>query len=65
LKEYPRPEGLIGAFTHSLDSTETTLRALEGLNALMRTAPVKALLELTHAAPDGRASLLATGLPDR
>jgi protease IV len=64
-KQYPAPRGLFGRVSQAFDSTETTLRALEGLHALLQTAPVKALVDLVHLAPQGQAELLATGLPEQ
>ena len=63
-KPYPAPQGLFGTITRTLDTTETTIHALEGLNAILQTTPVRALVAFAQSAPDGRASLLATGLPD-
>ncbi len=62
-KSYPAQQGLFGTVSRFLDDSSTSLKALEGLNALMRSAPVKALMTAIRSAPDGKAELLAVGLP--
>jgi hypothetical protein len=37
---------------------------MQGLEALMRTGPARALMRAADEAPDGRAEMRATGLPE-
>jgi len=62
-RTYPRPRGFVGALSRLIDGSSDTAAALDGLIALMHAAPVKALVELAHAVPEGRAELRAIGLP--
>jgi len=62
-KNYPTQQGLFGAVSRLLDDSSASLKALEGLHALMRSAPVQTLLTGIRSAPDGKAQLLAVGLP--
>jgi protease-4 len=62
-KNYPAQQGLFGTVSRFLDDSSASLKALEGLNTLMRSAPVRALMTAISSAPDGKAQLLAVGLP--
>jgi protease-4 len=62
-KNYPQPQGLIGTASRLLGGSAASLKALEGLSALMQAMPVKALIEAVRAMPEGRAELRAIGLP--
>ena len=62
-KNYPQSQGLVGTVSRLLDGSVASLKALEGVNALMQAAPVKALIEAVRAMPEGRAELRAIGLP--
>jgi len=62
-KNYPQPHGLVGTVSRLLDGSMASLKALEGLSALMQATPVKALIEAARAMPEGRAELRAIGLP--
>lgn len=62
-KEYPVRHGLVETASRLLDGSSATIRALDGLNTLMQAAPVKALIEVARAMPEGRAELRAVGLP--
>jgi protease-4 len=61
-KNYPAPHGLVGTVTRMLGNSEASMKALEGLNALVQAAPVKALIEMARAAQGG-VQLRAMGLP--
>ena len=62
-KNYPQSQGLIGTASRLLGGSVASLKALEGLSALMQATPVKALIEAVRAMPEGRAELRAIGLP--
>ncbi|HXJ01449.1 MAG TPA: signal peptide peptidase SppA [Micropepsaceae bacterium] len=62
-KNYPAPRGIVGAVSRMLGSSEASLKALDGLNTLMQAAPVKAVIEVARAMPQGGVQLRATGLP--
>jgi protease-4 len=62
-KTYPQPQGLVGTVSRLLDGSVASLKALEGLSALLQATPVKALVEAMRAMPEGRAELRAIGLP--
>jgi protease-4 len=62
-KTYPQPQGLIGTASRLLGGSVASLKALEGLSALLQATPVKALVEAMRAMPEGRAELRAIGLP--
>ena len=62
-KSYPRPRGLFGRVSQFLDGSSASLKALEGLNALMQAAPIRALIEMARTMPEGNAQLRAVALP--
>jgi len=62
-KNFPAPHGLVGAVSRMIGSSSASLKALDGLNNLMQAAPVKALMDVAHAMPEGGVQLRATGLP--
>jgi protease-4 len=62
-KNYPAEQGLFGALSRLFDDSSASIKALEGLNVLMGSPPVKALMAAVSAAPDGKAQLFAAGLP--
>ena len=62
-KNFPAQQGLLGTVSRLLDDSSASMKALEGLNALLRSPPVQTLLSAIHSAPDGKAQLLAVGLP--
>jgi protease-4 len=62
-KSYPQRQGLVGTVSRLLDGSVASLKALEGLSALLQATPVKALVEAVRAMPEGRAELRAIGLP--
>jgi hypothetical protein len=46
-----------------LDGSSASLKAFDGLNALVQSEPVKALIAAARAMPEGSAELRAVGLP--
>ncbi len=62
-KNYPQPQGLLGTASRLLGGSAASLKALEGLSALMQATPVKAVIDAMRAMPEGRAELRAIGLP--
>jgi protease-4 len=62
-KTYPASEGFFGAVSRLLETSSASLKALQGLHALMETEPVRALMGALHAMPSGRIEFSAGGLP--
>ena len=62
-KDFPAPHGLVGTVQRLLESSSTSLKAIEGLNALMQTAQVKALLAIARATADSGVQFRAVDLP--
>ena len=62
-KNYPQARGIFGTVSRFIDGSSASLKALEGLNAILQAAPVKALIEVARVAPQGGAQLRAVGLP--
>ena len=62
-KNYPAPHGLVGAVSRMMGTSEVSLKALDGLNALLQSPPVNALIEAARVMPQGGIQLRATGLP--
>jgi protease IV len=62
-KAYPASEGFFGAVSRLLETSSASLKALQGLNALMEAEPVRALTDALHAMPSGRIEFSARGLP--
>ena len=62
-KTYPASEGFFGAVSRLLETSSASLKALQGLNALMEAEPVRALMGALHAMPSGRIEFSAGGLP--
>jgi protease-4 len=62
-RNYPAPRGFLGTISRLMDGSAATIKAFEGLNALMQTVPVKTLIESASTMPDGKAELTAVGLP--
>jgi protease-4 len=62
-KTYPRQRGVFGALNRLMAESRASLSALEGLNALLQAAPVRAVTEGLNAMPQGTAELTAIGLP--
>jgi protease-4 len=63
LKDYPARQGLFGAVSRFLDNSSASVKALQGVNVLLESPPVKALTAAIKSAPDGRVQFTATGLP--
>jgi protease-4 len=62
-KTYPASEGVFGAVSRLLETSSASLKALQGLHALMESEPVRALTGALHAMPSGRIEFSAGGLP--
>ncbi|HEY4265944.1 MAG TPA: signal peptide peptidase SppA, partial [Micropepsaceae bacterium] len=52
-KYYPAPRGLVGAVSRLMGSTAASMKALDGLDVLMQSAPVRAMIELGRASQGG------------
>jgi protease-4 len=61
---YPESRGFFGNLEQFFQASAGTIRAMQGLEALMRTGPARALMRAADEAPDGRAEMRATGLPE-
>ena len=62
-KSYPASEGVFGAVSRLLETSSASLKALQGLHALMEAEPVRALTGALEAMPSGRIEFSARGLP--
>ena len=62
---YPKPKGWWAAFSNAFSESQTSIKALQGLNTLLQSAPVKILMGAMRAAPDGHAQMQAVGLPEQ
>jgi protease-4 len=62
-KTYPASQGFLGAVSRLLETSSASLKALQGLNALMEAEPVQTLIGALHAMPTGRIEFSARGLP--
>jgi protease-4 len=62
-KNYPTRQGLFGALSRLLDDSSASVTVLQGLNALLQAEPIRTLMAAVQAMPDGKAQLIATGLP--
>ena len=62
-KDFPAPHGLVGALQRLVEGSSANLKALDGLNAILQTAQVKALIELAHAAGQSGVQFRAVDLP--
>jgi protease-4 len=62
-QNYPEPRGLVGAVSRILGSSAASLKALDGLNALIQSAPVKALIDVARAMPEAGVQMRAMDLP--
>jgi protease-4 len=61
---YPQSRGFFGNLTRFFEASAATMRAMQGIQALMRTAPVRALIRAAEEAPNSRAQMRATDLPE-
>jgi len=62
-KSFPAPHGLVGTVQRLLENSTTSLKALDGLNTLMQTAQVKALIDVARATAQSGVQLRAVDLP--
>lgn len=63
LRDFPERQGFWGRISRFVDNSSATLRALEGLNAILASPPVKLLTEAVGMASGGGMKFKATGLP--
>jgi protease-4 len=61
-RDYPQQEGWAARVSDVFDSSAETFAAIRGLEAVLGSAPVRAMIEAVKA-PDGRAQLRAVDLP--
>ncbi len=62
-KNYPAARGLVGRLSRAFGGSAASLKALEGLDTILQTEPVKALVEVARTASQGGVQLRAAGLP--
>jgi len=62
-KSYPASKGLFGAVSQILDSSAASLEAVQGLNSVLQSVPVRTFLGALQSMPSGKVELSATGLP--
>ncbi|MGQ0741556.1 MAG: signal peptide peptidase SppA [Alphaproteobacteria bacterium] len=60
---YPKPKGWLAKLTRAFGETETSLKALQGIYALMRVTRVQELLAAIQEGQGGRAQFRAASLP--
>jgi protease IV len=63
LRDYPEREGVLGRLSRFVDNSSATLRAVDGLNAVLASPPVRLLIDAVHSVPGGAIEFKATGLP--
>ncbi len=63
LRDFPERQGFWRRLSRIVGNSSATLRALEGLNAIMASPPVKLLTEAVGMASGGGMQFKATGLP--
>lgn len=61
---YPKAKGWLQQLSRAFGESETSLKALQGLDTLLRAPPMQALIAAAQQAPGGRAELRAVGLPE-
>jgi protease-4 len=62
-KLYPRPTTFFGAVDEAFSSTAAGVRAMQGLDSVMRQPVAKSVLRAVDEAPHGGIEMRATGLP--
>ncbi|HEX3483712.1 MAG TPA: signal peptide peptidase SppA [Micropepsaceae bacterium] len=62
-QNYPESRGLVGAVARMLGSSAASLKALDGLNALMQSMPVKTLIDVAREMPAAGVQMRAMDLP--
>src|SRR5262249_2183183 len=62
-KSYPSPQGLFDRVSRVLDTSSASMKALQGLNAVLGSESIRSLFSALRAMPDGKIQLTATGLP--
>jgi protease IV len=61
---YPARKGFFGNLERFFEASAATVRAMQGIRALMRTPAIRAVIRAADEAPSGRAEMRATGLPE-
>ena len=62
-KSYPSPRGFFDRLSRVVDTSSATMRAVQGLNTIFGSQPVRSLISALLAMPDGRIEFTATGVP--
>ena len=62
-KIYPESQGFFGSLTRFFEASAATMKAMQGVEALLRTAPIRALIQAAEETPNGRAQMRAPDLP--
>ncbi len=62
-REYPHEQGFLDRVGSFFEASSAGVSVLRGLDALMASAPARALVSAAEGAPSGRAELRAVGLP--
>jgi protease IV len=62
-RSYPERGGFFGTVSRVLDTSSAALKALHGLQLLMETDAVQAVIGTVRSMPSGRIEFSATGLP--
>jgi protease-4 len=63
LRDFPERQGFWERVSRVVDNSSATLRAIDGLNAILASPPVKILTEAVSMASGGGMKFKATGLP--
>ena len=64
-RTYPAPRGLVGRVSQFMGGSSAAIKALEGLDALMQSAPVKAMMDVAEATSHAGVQLRAVDLPSQ
>ena len=62
-KDFPAPHGLVGTLQRLLEGSSASVKALDGLNAILQSAQVKALIDVVRATSQSGVQLRAVDLP--
>jgi hypothetical protein len=60
---YPESQGFFGELSRFFQASAATMKAMQGIEALMRTAPIHALIRAAEDA-DGHVQMRAPDLPE-
>lgn len=61
---YPTRRGFFGELNRYFEASAATMKAMQGVDALMRMPAVKAMIRAAETAPNGRAEMRARDLPE-